>query len=905
MAKQTGGYYTGGRRHDAPFVMKVRFYDPSIDKEAKAKNAAHVHYIGYRQGVDKGSFEPERQARIDPDSAAGHVGYAHQRPGSHGLFDSGDQPPNPGEIQKELQEHKGIVWRMILSLKETDAVRLGMTSKGAWENALRASIGEAAEKMGIGETNLRWVAAFHDEPGHPHVHLVLWEKNPKRKIGKLSRHETKAVKKEFMKEIYARERMFLNTEKTMMRDWMLGMTKGNVLDKVDLLREVRRERGEIELLLAGGGEIPAEFSIPKIHEYQADYFAKQLESLKDMLPGQGRIAYQFMPPEVKEKLDHMAKWLIDQPQFKDSRERYFGAVEAMTRHYSLKPEDISAALKRAEDDLKKRLAQIILRGAVESAKDSTFRIDPEKAEIVVAKLMTASRRVIDEMPGNVIQKHIAVLRHHGFSETEQLQLLAEWADKADLQLDRESMVQLVATGNHLETAFEIGEETGLEKSQLVQILKFAGRTDEDIKGYFQDKGIEIEEADLDVLLKDADKLIAKAQQTLINERDVTRMMKDLNLDGVGYPWRIEESQEVIAEKSQQAIHAFAEAKCDEPGDRSWTAFTMTVALKHMQYTPEQQREFMERWVERNGYSDSVSLDSIFKSLEKSEKENQEKPEGEKEGPRFLRKPTWERLTSNLGVTLEYPWITKEELVIDPKMLKEAIAQVEAAAQQVEDPKERMWLVQKYVRLIQNDPDHNRDYAQVVSDWEKRHGPLDNEQRSSVLLSAEKRTKDIEHFGKQYGMKDEMYRLVNDFAKVLYTAGLPREQVEQIIQGWKERSGTLIPAEKIDRAIAAAEKHVGDLRAWNREPVMSKKNFTELCRKLGVEDAPWMWRTDKEYDRMSASFSGKLLRTLGNNIVKEMKKNEAQMEMEQRRRIKRIERMAERDEQERGKENRGR
>ncbi|MCE0553156.1 relaxase MobL [Bacillus thuringiensis] len=41
--------------------------------------------------------------------------------------------------------------------------------------------------MGITESNLKWIAAFHEEKGHPHVHLMMWEKETKRERGALSK----------------------------------------------------------------------------------------------------------------------------------------------------------------------------------------------------------------------------------------------------------------------------------------------------------------------------------------------------------------------------------------------------------------------------------------------------------------------------------------------------------------------------------------------------------------------------------------------------------------------------------------------------------------------------------------------------------------------------------------------
>lgn len=894
------GYWNGGRRHSAPFVLKIRFYDPSMNSSNPAKNAAHIHYIGFRQGVDKGfDFEPEKKNHyeLDPDSPAAHLEYAHKRPRSHGLFWGEEQVPNPRELQNELMKHEGIVWRMILSLKEVDAIRLGMTTRESWEIAMRASVADAANKMGIPDSNLRWAAAFHDEPGHPHVHLVMWEKVPQRKIGKLSRGEYREVKKEYMREIYADERMRMNAEKSLMRDLALQLTKGTVLDRVDLYREVRKEREYLELLLQAGGMVPQSLSLPKIHDFQADEFAQSMEQLMRMLPEKGRIAYQFMPPNVKEQLNNMSKWVLYRPQFKEFRERYFNVAETMARQYSLKPTDLKVAVEKAEADLCKRMAQIILRGATEMMKNNNYHVDPDKARIVIQLFSQANKRVHDAMPERVITKHAEILKHFGFTQKEQMEILFDWSHKAHLQLDIETINRVVENVFKEERIIDEDPEKAPTPTQLVYILRFSGK--EDISETLVRKGISIK--DLETELKVADDHIKKAERTVLNHREWKRFTKDFGLEKLSYPWRLVDSAELIAEKSFEAIKRFESAKVRDKDNISWTAFTMTVTLKHMGFNENEQRDFMNKWVAKNEY-EGVDINSIINTIQKNEKE---KEKDENEGPRYLRKPTWERLMNNLSLEIDYPWITKEELMLEENAFKEAMGQIDSATiEPIADPKERLFVAQTYLKFIKNEPEHNRNYEEVLQKLEEKIGHLPVEQRNNLLLMAEKRIKDIEYFASQYDIKDEQYHVLNDFAKVLFSAGLEKEQVVRFMEDWKDRSGTVVQSEKLDRAIAAAEKYVKGTREWHREMVMSKRNFAELCQKLGVE-APWMWYSDKQFSRMQTSMLGSFIRSIGKIIERETKKHEAQMEVDRRRIMRRSQKEAEREEKERDRENRGR
>lgn len=105
--------------------------------------------------------------------------YIHERPRSHGLFGNIDTD----DLASVLKAMKAVskrqcVYRGILSLSEEDAKELGFMNKDAWNNYLLLALPDISEILGIPVSELQWVAAFHNEKGHPHVHYMLWTSNP-------------------------------------------------------------------------------------------------------------------------------------------------------------------------------------------------------------------------------------------------------------------------------------------------------------------------------------------------------------------------------------------------------------------------------------------------------------------------------------------------------------------------------------------------------------------------------------------------------------------------------------------------------------------------------------------------------------------------------------------------------
>ena len=65
-----------------------------------------------------------------------------EKRGSHGLFSSIDEEINLKEVSKEISNHGGNVWTMIVSLRREDAERLGYNSASRWRELVRSKSDE-------------------------------------------------------------------------------------------------------------------------------------------------------------------------------------------------------------------------------------------------------------------------------------------------------------------------------------------------------------------------------------------------------------------------------------------------------------------------------------------------------------------------------------------------------------------------------------------------------------------------------------------------------------------------------------------------------------------------------------------------------------------------------------------
>lgn len=341
----------------APLIFKIKFTLPTQDSRAGAKNAAHINYIATRPGVDKELTEEDLVKDLDLgfSSDENYMKYIYERPGSHGLFGIEEKQPDLKDVQDELRNHEGIVWRAVISMREDDANTLGYLEKEKWIQSLRSRMSEITKEMGITESNLKWVAAFHKAKGHPHVHVVFWEKEPERIKGMLSKYERVNMKRIMSKEFYHEDRERLGRSKSEIRKYVLEKSRGDLDIAAEIAKNMKVYNQEVISL--EGKKAGME---PKLYEQQEYELAQRLMILSEKIPGKGRVALKLMPVEVKEEVKYISDWLLSQPGFKLEKEKFMNNAEGFARQYTKNDVKIKEAREKAYADLRDRVAQVIL-----------------------------------------------------------------------------------------------------------------------------------------------------------------------------------------------------------------------------------------------------------------------------------------------------------------------------------------------------------------------------------------------------------------------------------------------------------------------------------------------------------------------------------------------------------------
>ena len=180
-----------------------------------------------------------------------YIGYIAMRPrveksGAHGLFSYSDEHIKLSKVAKEVGNHDGIVWTTIISLKREDAAKLGYDNLPAWKTLLRAKSQDLANAMSVPITDMKWYAAYHNESGHPHVHLVSYSAG---KEPYMTRQGLEKLKAAYAHEIFKNDLYEIYEKQTEYRDELRVESKEKIAEIIRGINDKNYENETIELML--------------------------------------------------------------------------------------------------------------------------------------------------------------------------------------------------------------------------------------------------------------------------------------------------------------------------------------------------------------------------------------------------------------------------------------------------------------------------------------------------------------------------------------------------------------------------------------------------------------------------------------------------------------------------------
>lgn len=302
---------------------------------------SHINYIGRTEGAENN--------------------------GEHSLFGTLNNNENVYRMKKsdilayikDKVSSGAYVYKTVISLTGEDSEKYGYTTRDDWENLIRANIKIIADEYNIKLENLDWVASFHTEEEHPHIHLVFYDKSVTKRAKPYVQYDK--IKQKLNYSVYKKDIQPLLDEKNSIKKEIRDIFKNNIdeivsydANKIFNNKIAQNSLNEIAVLL------------------------KELYKIKDLeykTSKRGSWKMQYQTPEVKEKIRAITNKIIQSSsQIKSEVNLYINAcietekIKNVNNTYKQTKRAIENTVKKETEFILKKVDNQILEYLKESKR---------------------------------------------------------------------------------------------------------------------------------------------------------------------------------------------------------------------------------------------------------------------------------------------------------------------------------------------------------------------------------------------------------------------------------------------------------------------------------------------------------------------------------------------------------
>ncbi len=249
------------------------------------------------------------------------------------------------------------MYRSIVSFGEDTAEELLLKDSKAWQRYIENHIRTIGEKNHIQRENLRWAAAMHKEKGHPHLHIVFWDNSlQKAKIRNPFTHPSVPdnIRRQMIKDTFSGRIRTYGEEKNIAAAGLRSISDELVADFEQHIRRTERKHNK-------KWQEQHIFEDLCLDYLTMNYIADRVFQIKEALPGKGRVAYQYLTPEVKEQVDSLVEYLVSKmPELQKRKTDYVESKMKMAYLYGGDDDFLLSKRKIFEKEAEKIIANRIL-----------------------------------------------------------------------------------------------------------------------------------------------------------------------------------------------------------------------------------------------------------------------------------------------------------------------------------------------------------------------------------------------------------------------------------------------------------------------------------------------------------------------------------------------------------------
>ena len=280
---------------------------------------------------------------------------------------------------------KGItIYEGIISIKKETTKKLELEHLKAWERYIRKHINTIREENNIKRENFEFICAVHEKDINYHTHILFWDKAQKIEKNFLPPKVPNNIRKRLIKDTFSDEILEYAKEKDLAVKNVREITDKLVNDFLDDMK-LLNNKNYIKLKEKG--------ILKNINTKLDSDFIKRIfnESyrIKQLIP-KGRISYQLLEPKVKEEVDRLVSYVLENNRdIKSLADDYIKTKLNIASFYSDKEID------KQEEKYTKEIEKIIANKILDIVK-SINRLETEykKQETIESKQKELIKQMI-------------------------------------------------------------------------------------------------------------------------------------------------------------------------------------------------------------------------------------------------------------------------------------------------------------------------------------------------------------------------------------------------------------------------------------------------------------------------------------------------------------------------------
>ena len=328
-------------------IYKQRHRHPNYKKTPKG-NYAHIGYIATRPGAVK-------------NEGMRHGLFGKLEPGAVKEFDTWQEA---ARLVRELSYRRVNMYRGIISFSPETAAELGLSDHKAWEDYIDRHILTLAKFNGIRVQDLQWVAAHHNEKGHPHIHVVFWNKNQRTMVPFVHPSIPDKIRKQLIRDTFAERIKAYCEDKQQAKEHLSAITDEMVADLWTYVDAVDPQENRRCLDGCGGStddEVVSSHLNRVIGAMKMSPILSLLFALKEKMAKKGRLYYRLLPEDVKVEVDAFVAFLKENNEYiRNLVQDYVESKTRLAMLYDTDPTHIKEQQEKAVAEADKLIANKIL-----------------------------------------------------------------------------------------------------------------------------------------------------------------------------------------------------------------------------------------------------------------------------------------------------------------------------------------------------------------------------------------------------------------------------------------------------------------------------------------------------------------------------------------------------------------